>query len=112
VRSLRWKDVLDAIGKVADGAIEYSVEDYGVVFSQSLSPSPGSRSRVASSSPEQGPLEVRTFMVDTNTFLAGLKRAFGINLEGLPADRPNDRPSSSDADAQTRRKELERLEKT
>ena len=77
LHNMRLKDVLDAIVKVADRSIEYSVEEYGVVFSQTLNPSTASNSRVASGSPEQGPLEVRTFLVDTNTFLAGLKRAFG-----------------------------------
>src|SRR6185503_4600751 len=74
LHNMRLKDVLDAIVKVADRSIEYSVEEYGVVFSQTLNPSTASNSRVASGSPEQGPLEVRTFLVDTNTFLAGLKR--------------------------------------
>jgi hypothetical protein len=81
LRNIRLKDVLDAIVKVADKPIEYSVEEYGVVFSQSLNPSTGSPSALTSRSPEQGQLEVRTFMVDTNTFLAGLKRAFGTESD-------------------------------
>jgi beta-lactamase regulating signal transducer with metallopeptidase domain len=112
LRNMRLKDVLDAIVKVADRPIEYSVEEYGVVFSQSLNPSTGSTSRWASSSAEQVPLEVRTFMVDAEKLLPGLKRTFGISLEGLPANRPNDGPSGSDAEAQTLRKELESLETT
>src|SRR5213078_1903264 len=42
LRNVRLKDVLDAVVKVADKPIEYSIEDYGVIFSQSPKQSDGS----------------------------------------------------------------------
>ena len=50
---------LDAIQKVADRPIKYSVEDYAVVFSLRT--------------PETPLLHTRTFRVDPNTFLQGLQ---------------------------------------
>lgn len=81
LREVRLKDVLDAVVKVADRPVEYSVEEYGVVFSAR----PESHAGGAPVSPQSagaGSLQVRTFRVDTNTFLAGLERAFGISLGG------------------------------
>lgn len=77
LQDVRLKDVLDAITKVADQPLKYSVEDYGVVFS----PAPGqpfipAGPIRAGESPTR--LQVRTFRVDTNTFAAGLESAFGI----------------------------------
>ena len=46
-------------------------------------------------------IQVRTYKVDADKLLPGMRRAFGINLEGLPADRP-----------ELLRKELESAEKT
>jgi hypothetical protein len=81
LRNMRLKDVLDAIAKVADKPIEYSVEEYGVVFSQRANQSgtevDGQSVRVSDSSL----LRVRTFKVDTNALLAGLKRTFGTGIE-------------------------------
>jgi general secretion pathway protein D len=57
--NIRLADVLDAIVKVADRPIKYSIEDYGVVFS----------ARARQQSP---PLYLRTFKVDPNTLLEGL----------------------------------------
>ncbi len=54
--NLRLADALDAIVKVAGRPIKYSIEDYGVVFSDR-------------SSPESPPLYVRTFKVDPSTLL-------------------------------------------
>jgi len=56
---VRLADVLDAIIKVADHPIKYSIEDYAVVFSV--------KSRDAT------PLFVRVFKVDPNTFYQGLE---------------------------------------
>jgi type II secretory pathway component GspD/PulD (secretin)/tetratricopeptide (TPR) repeat protein len=56
---IRLADVLDAIVKVADRPIKYSIEDYAIVFSL--------RGR------ETVPLYVRTFKVDANTFYQGLQ---------------------------------------
>jgi hypothetical protein len=75
LHNVRMKDVLDAIVKVADKPIEYTLEDYAVVFSlrrDAVTARPGA---------PHFPLSVRTFKVDTNTFVAGLESAFGIKVE-------------------------------
>jgi type II secretory pathway component GspD/PulD (secretin)/beta-lactamase regulating signal transducer with metallopeptidase domain len=54
--NIRLADVLDAIVKVADRPIKYSIEDYGVVFS-------------AKPVQETPPLYLRTFKVDPRTML-------------------------------------------
>ena len=56
---IRLADVLDAIVKVADRPIKYSIEDYAVIFSLKAR--------------ETTPLYVRTFKVDPNTFYQGLQ---------------------------------------
>ncbi|PYJ00277.1 MAG: hypothetical protein DME25_21095, partial [Verrucomicrobia bacterium] len=56
---VRLADVLDAVVKVADKPIKYSVEEYAVVFSL--------KSR------EPVPLYLRVFKVDPNTFYQGLQ---------------------------------------
>lgn len=58
---VRLADALDAIVRVADQPIKYSIEDYAVVFS--LKP--------REATPE--PLYIRTFKVDPNTFYQGLQ---------------------------------------
>lgn len=58
---VRLADALDAIVRVADHPIKYSIEDYAVVFS--LKP--------REATPE--PLYIRTFKVDPNTFYQGLQ---------------------------------------
>ncbi len=87
LHDVRLRDVLDAIVKVADRPIHYTVEDYAVVFSQNPEASPPSPAVVVPS-PAASPLMVRTFRVDTNKFEAGLERAFGIKLE--PGTPPSD----------------------
>ena len=83
LRRVTMKNLLAAIAKVADHPIDYSLEDYGVVFS--LKPQSGFQ-QYGSTQPVPGPnmqsmLQVATFKVDTNTFVAGLASAFGIKLE-------------------------------
>ncbi|HOX58354.1 MAG TPA: hypothetical protein P5205_14890 [Candidatus Paceibacterota bacterium] len=56
---IRLADVLDAIAKVAEQPIKYSIEDYAVVFSVKAQ--------------EAEPLYIRTFKVDPNTFYQGLQ---------------------------------------
>ena len=56
---VRLADVLDAIVKVADRPIKYSIEDYAIVFSLKAR--------------EAVPLYIRTFKVDPNTFYQGLQ---------------------------------------
>ncbi len=64
--NVRLGDALDAVVKAADKPIQYSIEDYALVFSPKAE-------RVAE------PLFVRSFKVDTNTFLANLRRTAGLN---------------------------------
>ena len=59
LNDMRLADVLDAIVKVADRPIKYSIEDYAIVFSLKAH--------------EATPLYVRTFKVDPNTFYQGLQ---------------------------------------
>ena len=80
LRNVTMKDVLDAIVKVADNPIEYSLEDYAVVFSPRPEAVSGLAPRPAQNVLE--PLTARTFKVDTNTFVAGLESAFGIQIDG------------------------------
>jgi tetratricopeptide (TPR) repeat protein len=69
---VRLADLLDAIIKVADHPIKYSIEDYAVVFS--------AKSR------DPLPLFVRVFKVDPNTFYQGLESVvafpFGSSSSG------------------------------
>jgi hypothetical protein len=95
LRDVRLKDVLDAITRVAEQPVRYSVEDYGVV----ISPASGNAIAYGLSAgtriPEP-PLVVRTFRVDTNTFLPGLENAFGIKL-GDFSDKPAGAPQVREA---------------
>ena len=56
---IRLADALDAIVRVADHPIKYSIEDYAIVFSLKAQ--------------EAVPLYIRTFKVDPNTFYQGLQ---------------------------------------
>jgi beta-lactamase regulating signal transducer with metallopeptidase domain len=77
LRNVTLKDTLDAIAMMADMAIQYTIEDYAVVFS--LKPKPTALAAPSAMPPE--PLLVRTYKVDTNTFFAGIENAFGIKRE-------------------------------
>jgi hypothetical protein len=79
LRNVTMKDVLDAIVKVADKPIEYALEDYAVVFSPR--PEAAAGMPVRTPQPMAEMLAVRTFKVDTNTFVAGLENAFGITID-------------------------------
>ncbi len=59
LKNVRLADVLEAITKVADKPIRFSIEEYAVIFSQKP--------------PEAAQLETRTFKIDPNTFLQGLE---------------------------------------
>jgi hypothetical protein len=63
---------------VADRPIQYAVEDYAVIFSLRAD---GNFMQWAERAVGRAPLAVRTFHVDTNTFVAGLESAFGIKVE-------------------------------
>jgi len=88
LRHVTMADVLDAIVKVADRPIQYSVEDYAVIFSlradaNMMLPMAG-RFNAGTA-----PLAVRTFHVDTNTFVAGMESAFGIKVESKGKETPS-----------------------
>ena len=59
LKNVRLADVLEAITKVADKPIRYSIEEYAVIFSQKT--------------PDVAQLETRTFRVNPNTFMEGLQ---------------------------------------
>ena len=59
LRDVRLAEVIDAVSKVAETPIKYSVEDYAVVFTQ------------RGNEPQQ--LFTRTYRVDPNTFVEGLQ---------------------------------------
>jgi beta-lactamase regulating signal transducer with metallopeptidase domain len=79
LRHVTMADVLDAIVRVADRPIQYAVQDYAVIFSLRADGNfvPQRAERVVG----VAPLAVRTFHVDTNTFVGGLDSAFGIKVE-------------------------------
>lgn len=66
---VRLADVLDAIVKVADKPIKYSIEDYAVVFSL--------KGR------EAIPLYTRLLKVNPNTFLQGLESVVGFDFGAI-----------------------------
>ena len=95
LRNLSVLDLLDAMVKVADHPIEYSIEEYGVV----LSPKPGAPA-VMSPTPvnaPEAPLRAQVFKIDTNTLFAGLNSAFGIRLRSSKTDDSKDRSNNIQA---------------
>ena len=68
---VRVADVLDAIVKVADKPIQYSIEDQGIVFAWKT----------------RGPLYTRVIKVNTNTLKEALKRGLGVSLPKPGAER-------------------------
>lgn len=95
LRDVRLKDVLDAITRVAEQPVRYSIEDYGVVFSPASGHAAAYGLAIGQRNPEP-PFVVRTFRVDTNTFLPGLENAFGIKL-GDFSDKPAGAPQVREA---------------
>lgn len=73
VRNVRLVDVLDIIRTIADQPIDYTVEDYGIVFAR----------RPNHDANPQETLMVRTFHVDAELLFQGMESAFGI---GPPSD--------------------------
>ena len=68
LRNVRLIDALDAIMKVADYPLRYSIEDYGVVITQA-------KSKATSD------LETRTFIANPpDIFFKGIKATFGIEV--------------------------------
>ena len=64
--NVRLVDVVDAVSKVAETPIKYSVEDYAIVFTQ------------RANEPQQ--LFTRTYKVDPNTFVEGLQSVSFVQL--------------------------------
>lgn len=64
--NVRLIDVIDAVSKVAETPVKYSVEDYAVVFTQ------------RANEPQQ--LFTRTYKVDPNTFVEGLQSVGSVQL--------------------------------
>jgi beta-lactamase regulating signal transducer with metallopeptidase domain len=79
LRNVSLKDTLEAVVRVAERPLEYSVEDYGVVVSAKVDPAIGQPLALRQASVPEA-LFAATFKVDTNTFLAGLENAFGITM--------------------------------
>ena len=69
ITDVRLADVLDAIIKVAEKPITYSIEDYAVVFS--------------AKTPEEAALYTRFFKVDPNTFYQGLESVGSISFGNI-----------------------------
>jgi general secretion pathway protein D len=69
LNDVRMADVLDAIVKVADKKIKYTIEDYAVVFSLKGA--------------EAVPLFTRVIKVDPNTFEQGLQSVSGLIVGGF-----------------------------
>ncbi len=66
LNNVRLGEVIDAVSKVAETPIKYSVEDYAVVFSQRGN--------------EAQPLFTRTYKVDPNAFVEGLQSVSVVQL--------------------------------
>ncbi len=67
LNDLTLRQALDAIVKVADRPIKYSIEDYAIVFSM----------RAA----EPVPLHTRWFKIDPNTFMQGMQGVVAFDFE-------------------------------
>ncbi|MEO8425554.1 MAG: M56 family metallopeptidase [Verrucomicrobiota bacterium] len=85
LRRVRLKDVLDAITKVADHPVKYTVEEYGVVLSRKATSLDFGQAQLAPAAP----LQVRTYHVDTNMFLKGMESTFGIAVSDLTGKSAN-----------------------
>jgi hypothetical protein len=92
LRNLRLKDLLDAICKVAEQPIKYTIEHYGVIFSRNPLDQANTMVKEAFRTSDSQVPQVRTFRIDRETLVAGLESAFGISL--------SDRPLKEDFEAQ------------
>ena len=80
LRDVRLGDVLDAVVKVAEEPIQYSIEDYAIVFSTRL--------------PEVPRLFTRTYRVDPETFLAEVRKFSRVEKQTPLSDLDGLEPSS------------------
>ena len=83
LRRIRLLDALDAITKVSDRPLKYSIEDYTVMFTQRL--------------PENAQFFSRVFRVDPNTFWQGLVSVTQeeVGMEGSNSTGSNDTGSAT-----------------
>ena len=83
LKRVRMADALDAITKVSDRPLKYSIEDYAVMFTQRL--------------PENAQFFNRTFRVDPNTFWQGLVSVSSeeVGVEGSNSSSSNSSGSST-----------------
>ncbi|MBI3418032.1 MAG: hypothetical protein HY043_22310 [Verrucomicrobia bacterium] len=89
LRNVRLKEVLDAVIKVAERPLQYSVENYGVVVFAAADKAATTQTKpqAAVAAPAKE-LFTRTFRVNPDTVTTGLERAFGISLKGASKDSP------------------------
>jgi hypothetical protein len=76
LKQIALSDALDAISKVAEPPIKYSVEDYGVVFG--VKPVHTSMTQMAKA--RDASIATRTFKVDTNLFTKSIQSVFGVQI--------------------------------
>jgi beta-lactamase regulating signal transducer with metallopeptidase domain len=84
LKKIRLIDALDAIKRVADQPITYTLEGYAVVFSLDV-PRIHNASGVAPLQPSPPPQVVqsytRSFKLDTNTFFVSVKKLFDLQID-------------------------------
>jgi hypothetical protein len=77
LHNVTLREMLDVLLIASDGPIQYTVEEYGVLFSlkpEARAPEP---KPVLAAAPER--LSVRTFKLDTNTVVAAIEHTFDID---------------------------------
>ena len=85
LKKIRLIDALDAIVRVADQPIQYSVEGYAVVLT--LDGGRINSMNIGLPIPPPPPtFQTRAFKVDTNTFSLSLKRMFGYSIDLASGD--------------------------
>jgi beta-lactamase regulating signal transducer with metallopeptidase domain len=75
LKNIRLIDLLEIIRRVADRPIEYTIHEYGVVFS--VAPGPGT---TVFPEPVQ-PTTARTFKIDPQVFFPAIQKTFGIEIK-------------------------------
>jgi Zn-dependent protease with chaperone function len=83
LRKIRLIDLLEIITRVADRPIEYTIHEYGVVFTAAPpAVTPGAQVIME----QVIPTEARTFKVDPINFFKGLERTFGVTISAQSSD--------------------------
>jgi hypothetical protein len=83
LRNVRLIDVLNAITRVANPPVQYSITDYAVVFSAAPSAGAATAPATAASS-TSAPLVIKTFTINTDTIAAAAQRSLGVKLVLAP----------------------------